>query len=200
MGTPGTAYLIVENAGNILIDCPPWTDEMQTFLAAQGGLQGLVITHRDQLSPHLRTWQHHYPHCTIYIHEQEAYLAPELKSTPVTDGTRLAPQLEVIWTPGYSPGSICLYWAAAGGVLLTGRHLLLSPTGELQLLRRVKTFHWFRQLASVAKLRDRFSPETLHYLAPGVHAQERTPTLLTDAWAHLQALDLEGARSQTALL
>ena len=33
----GTAYLIVEKDGNILIDTPPSTPETQDFLGGQGG-------------------------------------------------------------------------------------------------------------------------------------------------------------------
>ena len=34
----GTAYLIVENTGNILVDCPLWEEKNQDFLQSQGGV------------------------------------------------------------------------------------------------------------------------------------------------------------------
>ena len=41
----GTAYLIVETEGNLLIDCPAWDEANRSFLQTQG-VRSLVITHR----------------------------------------------------------------------------------------------------------------------------------------------------------
>lgn len=42
----GTAYLIVRNDGNTLVDSPPWQPEYVQFMQDRGGTQHLLLTHR----------------------------------------------------------------------------------------------------------------------------------------------------------
>jgi glyoxylase-like metal-dependent hydrolase (beta-lactamase superfamily II) len=160
----GTAYLIVEEV-SILVDCPPWNAENQAFLAAQGGVDWLVLTHRGgmaQVREIVAALQ-----CPVLVQEQEAYLLPGVPVTTFGDRHRLSALSQVIWTPGHSPGSACVYCAALGGVLFSGRHLLPNPQGELGPLKTAKTFHWPRQLRSVAALQQEFTPDTLRGICPG---------------------------------
>jgi len=163
----GTAYFIVENVGNILIDCPAWNEVNHQFLQEHGGVRWLFITHRGGIGK-VRDISLAFG-CDILIQEQEAYLLPKLNLTPFQREFTLSPDSSAIWTPGHSPGSSCLYHARSGGVLFSGRHLLPNPQGEPVPLRTPKTFHWPRQLASVQFLRDRFTPATLHYICPGAN-------------------------------
>jgi glyoxylase-like metal-dependent hydrolase (beta-lactamase superfamily II) len=164
----GTAYLIVKTQGNILVDCPLWDVATQAFIEAQGGLQGVVITHRGGLSRDAIALYQAF-NCPVYLQEQEAYLLPQVPVTPFQQGLSLAEGLELVWTPGHSPGSSCLYDKRFGGVLFTGRHLLPDQTGRPVPLKTEKTFHWPRQLASVEALRQRFTPATLQYICPGAN-------------------------------
>lgn len=194
-----TTYLIVENGGNILIDPPAWTTEFQDFLAQYSSIRHILITHRDAVTNALKPLQQKY-HAQIWLQEQAAYLIPEVELTTFTETAAIAADIKAIWTPGYSPDSTCFYRPSAG-ILFTGRHLLLDRQGNLQLLRRAKTFHWFRQLKSVAKLRDRFTPETLKAVCPGIHPLGETAWLSRpQVYAQLTALDLVALRRQVALL
>lgn len=166
----GTAYLIVRNDGNTLVDSPPWQPEYQQFMQDQGGVQHLLLTHRGAIgaAPEIqRTFD-----CPIVIQEQEAYLLPNCHVISFGDRHRVAaaPELlEIIWTPGHSPGSSCIYSQLNGGILFTGRHLLPDPTGQLHPLRTAKTFHWPRQLASVRQLQAEFNSSNLRYICPGAN-------------------------------
>jgi glyoxylase-like metal-dependent hydrolase (beta-lactamase superfamily II) len=75
----GTAYLIVENEGNILIDCPAWDEANQKFLHDLGGVRSLFITHRGGIGKAQEIQETF--NCEIFIQEQEAYLLPGLKVT-----------------------------------------------------------------------------------------------------------------------
>lgn len=161
----GTAYLIVENSGNILIDAPPWTETPQQFIQELGGLQWLVITHRGGIGK-AREIQNA-TGCQILCQEQEAYLLPEASVISFAEEFSLTPEITVIWTPGHSPGSSCVYTSEYGGVLFSGRHLLPDAQGQPVPLRMAKTFHWPRQIASVRLLLDRFTPETWQWICPG---------------------------------
>ncbi|MDJ0581731.1 MBL fold metallo-hydrolase [Crocosphaera sp.] len=187
----GTAYFIVEKSGNILIDCPFYCDDYLDFLAQQGGVEWLFLTHRGGMSSSIKEW-HNALGCEIVIQEQEAYLLPTLTVTSFEQEIKLTDTVTAIWTPGHSTGSSCLYWQQHGGVLFTGRHLLPDHQGHPTPLRLEKTFHWLRQLESVAQLSDRFSTDTLKYICPGANTGFlRGKGLIDNAYQHLTALDLE---------
>lgn len=185
----GTAYLIVENEGNILIDCPTWDEANQKFLQDLGGVRSLFITHRGGIGT--QEIQETF-NCQILIQEQEAYLLPGLKVTTFQQKFTLSSLSQAIWTPGHSPGSSCVYYSSEGGILFSGRHLLPNQLGEPMPLRTAKTFHWLRQIKSVELLRDRFTPETLQYICPGANTGFlRGKRAIDQAYQRLASLDLK---------
>ena len=156
--------------GNCLVDCPPWDGTTQEFLSRHGGVRWFVITHRDAIASLkvVREIQEIF-HCQVIIQEQEAYLLPGLELTTFHRDRAIADDLDVIWTPGYSPGSSCVYLNRHGGILFSGRHLLPTPSGELRPQRQSKTFHWPRQQRSCELLRSRFTADTLQHCCPGAN-------------------------------
>jgi glyoxylase-like metal-dependent hydrolase (beta-lactamase superfamily II) len=165
----GTAYLIVTNSGNLLVDSPAWNDTNRQFIVDLGGINWLVITHRGGIgqAEKIATASD----CEVIIHEQEAYLLPGLKVTTFQFEFDINDSIHAIWTPGHSPGSICLYYAGAGGVLFTGRHLLPDSLGAAVPLRSAKTFHWPRQLRSVEAIWQQFpAQQPLAHICPGANA------------------------------
>lgn len=194
-----TAYLIVENETNILVDCPAWDEENQKFLQERGGVSWLFITHRGGIGK-AREIQQAFG-CRVSIQEQEAYLLPKLDVTTFRQELALTPQTQAIWTSGHSPGSACLYYSALGGVLFAGRHLLPDKEGVPIPLRTSKTFHWPRQIRSVQLLRDRFSSETLNYICPGGNTGFlRGKGAIDRAYQHLASLDLDALLLLKAVL
>lgn len=190
----GTAYLIQEAGGNILVDAPPWDEGNQAgtreFLQGVGGVRWLFLTHRGGIGKAQEVAQTF--GSEIVMQEQEAYLLPDVAVTTFEQEFRFSPLSRALWTPGHSPGSACLYHQTAGGILFTGRHLLPDRQGQPVPLRISKTFHWGRQLRSVQKLRDLFSSETLHYLCPGANTGFlRGERAIAHAYEKLVALDLE---------
>ena len=194
-----TSYLIVNKSGNILLDCPAWNETNQNFLQSQGGVKSLIITHRGGIGKRVLEMQKTLD-CQIIIQEQEAYLLPEVEVTSFAENLIIDSDFELIWTPGHSPGSSCLYWQQEGGILFTGRHLLPKSRTEIAPLRSAKTFHWWRQLNSIAKLRDRFSANALNYILPGANTGYlRGEGYIADAYQKLSALDLDALRSIEAI-
>lgn len=185
----GTAYLIAAPNGGILVDTPAWSDENQQFLA-ENPVKWLILTHRGGIGKNLVALQQRLQ-CQVLIQEQEAYLIPEVESCTFQHSYMLSETLEMLWTPGHSPGSSCLYTTFHGGTLFSGRHLLPDRHGHPQPLRTAKTFHWPRQLNSVAALRDRFNPETLQYICPGASiGLLRGTYAMTEAYQKLMAIKL----------
>lgn len=190
----GTAYLILEATGNILVDCPDWDETHQQFLQEQGGVRWLFLTHRGGIGKRVPQMQESLS-CEVVIQEQEAYLLPDVNVTPFQQEISLAPTVEAIWTAGHSPGSACLYCDRHGGILFTGRHLIPNQQGDPVPLRIAKTFHWPRQLQSVQRLRDRFSADTLNIICPGANTGFLQGARYIDrAYERLASLDLEALR------
>ncbi|MDX2241440.1 MAG: MBL fold metallo-hydrolase [Leptolyngbyaceae cyanobacterium bins.302] len=188
-----TAYWIQaqaeEPSGNLLIDCPPWDETTQTFLHAQGGIRWLFLTHRGGIGK-VRPIQAEFG-CEVVIQEQEAYLLPELTVTSFQYTFQFNAMSRAIWTPGHSPGSSCLYYSGFGGVLFSGRHLLPNQQGDPVPLRFAKTFHWRRQIQSIQRSLDEFTPETLNHLCPGANTGFlRGQRSIDRAYQRLAQLDL----------
>lgn len=185
----GTSYFIVGNEANILIDCPAWEATNQDFLHSHGRMDYLVITHRGAIGKTPAIQQAF--NCEILIQEQEAYLLPELKVTTFKEKFHLNPNTQIIWTPGHSPGSSCLYYSHQGGILFSGRHLLPNQQGEPVPLRTATTFHWRRQINSVRSLLDKFSPTNLQYILPGANTGFlRGKGVIDNAYNRLTQLDI----------
>lgn len=189
----GTAYLIVENEMNILIDSPAWNETNQKFLQASGGVKWLFLTHRGGIGKTQEIQEAF--NCEVLIQEQEAYLLQkDLRVTGFQQEFTLTPgTAQTIWTPGHSPGSSCLYYTDNQlHVLFSGRHLLPNHLGEPAPLRTAKTFHWPRQLKSVQLLLNRFTPETLDCICPGANTGFlRGKRVIDQAYQRLSNLDLE---------
>lgn len=201
----GTAYFIVEkdqagDPANILIDAPANDPDVLQFIANQGGVAHWVITHRGAsgAAKVLQTALQ----CQVLVQEQEAYLLPDVPNvTAFQDRYSLGPDCEILWTPGYSPGSACVYLSRNGGVLFTGRHLLPDRDGQLKPLRFSKTFHWPRQLKNVEKLQARFSENTLAYACPAANTGFlRGQYVVADAYSQLAAIDTAQLNDMPALL
>ncbi|WP_267384622.1 MBL fold metallo-hydrolase [Cyanobacterium sp. uoEpiScrs1] len=189
-----TTYFILEKTGNILVDCPNWNQQVEDFLQQHGGVRYLFITHRGCISKSVKSLQNALK-CSVVLQEQEAYLLPEITVTSFKEEILLSSDIKGIWTPGYSPGSSCLYWSLHGGILFTGRHLLFDSSGNLTPLRSAKTFHWSRQLNSVQVLLNHFTYSSLTYICPGANMKFMLEKGLIDrAYEQLSNLNLENLR------
>lgn len=130
-------------------------------------MRWLFITHRGAIGKAAEIQQA--LGCEILIQEEEAYLLPGLIVTAFGQEFTLDATTQIIWTPGHSPGSSCLYYPKFGGVLFSGPHLVPNLQGELIPLRTAKTFHWPRQIKSTQALCDHFTREILQYICPGAN-------------------------------
>lgn len=185
----GTSYLILEKEGNILVDCPATDKENEDFLRSHGGVKYLFITHRSAIGKAAEIQSKF--KCEVIIQEQEAYLLPSVNLTTFSQESILNSLVRLIWTPGHSPGSSCLYYKDFGGLLFSGRHLLPSQQGKVAPLRNSKTFHWPRQIKSVRVLQASFTSSTLQYILPGANTGYlRGKRFIDNAYTHLANLDL----------
>lgn len=200
----GTAYLIQDTSpegdrANILVDCPALSEEHQDFIAAHGGVHTLFITHRGGMAQ-VPAWQEALS-CQVLIQEQEAYLLPTVSTDVFHRQRTLSQTSRVLWTPGHSPGSSCLYHSLYGGVLFTGRHLIPDKTGAPRPLRLAKTFHWPRQIRNSQQLLSEFTAETLSYICPGASTGFlRGEKKISQAYAQLQTANWQTLATELSVL
>ncbi|MFQ6537926.1 MULTISPECIES: MBL fold metallo-hydrolase [Aphanothece] len=179
-------------AGDLLVDCPGYSQANLDWLRARPLGGTVVMTSREGHGRCRRLqeaigWD-------VLVQEQEAYLLPGVSGLRRFGAeSRLAPGVALLWTPGPTPGAAVLHVAGPTlNVLFCGRLLLPVGPGALAPLRTARTFHWPRQLRSLARLR-RWLPEgSPHWIACGGGLGAlRGQKLVAGGAALLAGLDLE---------
>lgn len=159
-------------AGDLLIDCPPDTEASVHVLQerAKRSPGWIVLLGRDG-----------HGHCRrvrdllgwpVLVQEQEAHLLPGVEGLMSFGAEhRLLDGLQLLWTPGPSPGAAVLHvrGGVAGSVdgLFCGR--LLAPVAARQLapLPTPRGFHWPRHRRSVTALVEWLPPGSPDWIASG---------------------------------
>ncbi|MGB0653724.1 MAG: MBL fold metallo-hydrolase [Thermoplasmatota archaeon] len=164
------AYFVQRPEGNLLVDSPRYNRGLAQRLAAMGGVDLVLLTHRDDVADHEK-WHDHFG-CERLLHADD-----------VTSGTRgveiqpegqdvleLAGGLRAIPVPGHTKGHMVFLH---DDVLFTGDHLAWSLEREhLVAFRRACWYDWVVQRESMKRLLD----ERFEWVLPG-HGRR----------AHLQA-------------
>ena len=178
----------------VLIDCPAYNDANLAFLQQQPAGR-IVLTGREGHG-RVRRFQEAlgWP---VHVQEQEAYLLPGVQQLiTFGDGADLQPGLQLMWTPGPSPGAAVLL-VEQPSILFCGR--LLSPLapGAAGPLRTRRSFHWGRWLRSLEHLRTWLPPEQPQWLASGAGLGAlRGEALVPSARLLLDQLDLAALAGQ----
>lgn len=148
------SYLITRPAshgGNVMIDAPRWTPRLAERIEEMGGIDTIVLTHRDDVADHAR-WAARFG-ATRLMHENDhaSHHGVERVLTG-DDPIPIDDELMVIPTPGHTRGHVVLLHRDTH--LFTGDHLSWSPeAGTLRAHRDACWFSWRRQIASMELLR-----------------------------------------------
>jgi len=194
--TQGGSSWLLQGDGepDLLIDCPGFSeanlavlDQRREAVGPDGGL--IVLTSREGHGE-LRRWQQRLG-WRVLVQEQEAYLLPGVERLcTFADALVPAPGVRLLWTPGPTPGACVLHVQRPGADgLFCGRLLVPVAPGQLAPLRTARTFHWPRQLASVARLRSWLPVASPGWIASGAGLGAlRGQHLVNDGAACLRAL------------
>ena len=148
------SWLIRRPEGNVMVDVPRWSAPLARRIEALGGLNMILLTHRDDVADHGR-WARAFG-AERWIHAADADAAPEAEHQLEGDGPRLiATGLRLIPTPGHTQGSMCVQLGEQRSVLFSGDHLWWNR--EQQVVVASARYCWWdfgRQIQSVRALLD----------------------------------------------
>jgi glyoxylase-like metal-dependent hydrolase (beta-lactamase superfamily II)/ferredoxin len=149
------SYLITRPAnegGNVLIDSPRYATQLLKRIAALGGVQTMLLTHKDDVADH-RLFRERF-NCERVMHVDDG--AERLGIERIIRGSDPAPlasDLIAIPTPGHTRGHVVFLYR--NKFLFTGDHLAWSPTRKtLTAFRSVAWYSWPEQIRSMEKLLD----------------------------------------------
>ncbi|MFM7674171.1 MAG: MBL fold metallo-hydrolase [Synechococcus sp.] len=137
---------------NVLIDSPRWSGALARRIEALGGVQRILLSHRDDVADQA-AWARHFG-AERWIHAADADAAPEAEHRyEGTEPIPLDPDLLAIPVPGHTAGSVAVLFADQ--VLFSGDHLWwgVDPPGVVAS-ERYCWWNWPEQLRSVERLLD----------------------------------------------
>lgn len=131
------AFLVARPEARILVYSPAYDEEIVRFIESRGGIDFIFLSHCDELSPAIFRYKArfnaklvlHWADCPVSTEKgtdlrvrgprtrllplvAEALERPEAVGSvdvPFQEDFELAPGVSVLWTPGHSEGSACLY-------------------------------------------------------------------------------------------
>jgi len=139
-----------DRGGNLLVDSPRFTAALAGPLADLGGIDHILLTHRDDVADAARYAERF--GARVWIHEGDRAGAPF--ATDVLGGieeTEIAPGVVAVPVPGHTRGSVV--FAVDGRFLFTGDSLAWShDRGDLTAFRNACWYSWPAQTESLARL------------------------------------------------
>ena len=149
----GWSYLIrrpASEGGNVLIDSPRFATQLVKRIEAVGGVQKMLLTHKDDIAAHEQFHQRFGTLRTMHKNDGAVRLGIE----QVVEGEEpiaLGGDLLAIPTPGHTRGHLVFLYR--NKFLFTGDHLAWSPTRQtLTAFRSVAWYSWTEQIRSMEKL------------------------------------------------
>ena len=137
---------------NFLVDGPGWSTRLAGWMEQRGGLDHVLLTHRDDIGDSRRYAEHF--GADVWIHEADADAAP-FANRIIRDNDLASPDpaIRIVPVPGHTRGSVV--YLVAGDTLFTGDTLAWDRhKGELRGYRCYCWFDWNRQITSIATLRN----------------------------------------------
>lgn len=174
------AFLVQRRWGVAMIDAPRWHPDVVAWLADHGGLDHVLLTHRDDVADADRYAERF--GARVWIHEDDRDAAPW--ATDLLRGEAVAtlePGLDAIPVPGHTRGSVAF---VVDDMLFSGDSLYWSRRRQDLAIHASMTWYSLdRQLESLAHLN-----EVVSFAAVYAGHGDRHRTTAEDMHARLDAL------------
>lgn len=146
------SYLVVRPDMNLMVDSPRWTRQVVESVEGLGGIDVVLLTHRDDVADADRYAEHF--GADVWIHADDRSAAPY--ATHLIEGeepVEVAPGVIGFPVPGHTKGSVL--WHVDGHLLFSGDSLSWHPERErLHAFRRACWYSWTSQTASLRRFAD----------------------------------------------
>ncbi|CAL9151702.1 unnamed protein product [Musa hybrid cultivar] len=148
-----TSYFVTHPEGNILVDSPRFTERLACNIEMLGGVRYMFLTHKDDVGDHEK-WSKRM-RCERILHSGDVEISTtDVENKLCGEGPwDIATDLKLIYTPGHTEGSVCLYYKPLK-VLFTGDHLYGSEESDLAFSVIYNQQSVSLQLKSIRKLLD----------------------------------------------
>jgi glyoxylase-like metal-dependent hydrolase (beta-lactamase superfamily II)/ferredoxin len=145
-----SAWFVARPAGNVLVDSPRWTTALAAPLEERGGVDHILLTHRDDVADAGRYAEHF--GARVWIHQADRSAAPF--ATDLLRGigdTEIQPGLVAVPVPGHTRGSVA--FLLDGRYLFSGDSLAWSHARrDLVAFRDACWYSWADQADSLERL------------------------------------------------
>lgn len=145
------SYFIKRAAGNLLVDSPRFARPLVKRIEELGGVQLMLLTHRDDVADHAR-WAAHFQAARV-MHEADISRETAQAERVITgrEARLFADDLLAIPTPGHTRGHTVFLYNQR--YLFTGDHLWWSPNRHsLYASPQVCWYDWTQQTRSMERL------------------------------------------------
>jgi glyoxylase-like metal-dependent hydrolase (beta-lactamase superfamily II) len=143
------SYLVVRDGAKLMVDAPRWTRQLLDPIATLGGIDVVLLTHRDDVADAERYADHF--GAAVWIHHDDGDVAPY--ATDLLRGTapvEVAPGVVGFPVPGHTRGSVL--WHVDGHLLFSGDSLAWDPRrGRLTAFRSACWYSWDAQTDSLGR-------------------------------------------------
>ena len=133
-----------------MVDAPRWTREVTGPVSALGGLDHILLSHRDDVADAERYAEHFGARVWIHAHDRSAapYATDIIEGT---DATTVAGDVTAFPVPGHTRGSVL--YLVDDHLLFSGDSLAWDPRRErLNAFRGACWYSWPEQTASLGRL------------------------------------------------
>lgn len=146
------SYLVVRDGVNLMVDAPRWTREVVRPVTELGGIDVVLLTHRDDVADADRYAEHF--GAEVWIHADDRSAAPY--ATQLIEGEDPVEVTAGVFgfpVPGHTKGSVL--WHVDGHLLFSGDSLAWDPQRQrLKGFRGACWYSWDAQTASLGRFAD----------------------------------------------
>jgi glyoxylase-like metal-dependent hydrolase (beta-lactamase superfamily II)/ferredoxin len=137
---------------NLMIDSPRWTREVHEPVAALGGIQHVLLTHRDDVADAQRYAEHF--GAQVWIHADDRSAAPYADHLVQGEApAEIVPGVVAFPVPGHTKGSVLFH--VDGHVLFSGDSLAWDhDRGRLMAFRDACWYSWSEQARSLRRFAE----------------------------------------------
>lgn len=146
------SYLVQRESGNLMVDAPRWTREVAGPVEELGGLDHVLLSHRDDVADADRYAEHF--DARVWIHADDRAAAPYATDLiQGTDPATIDAHVITFPAPGHTKGSVL--YLVDDHLLFSGDSLSWNPRRDrLQAFRSACWYSWDEQTAALGRLAD----------------------------------------------